>query len=141
MRYFLVLFSLGVAVGAALAPLTSAAAQADEQVVCHYTYGGEKKALRVAPTDAPYGVAPVPVGSYFLFRVVFARPPAAPPVINIYVYADQEGGPVPVQQASYPYPPHAWGDYGFTGWQRVYEPLRDGELEYWCALDSAGSAA
>ncbi len=141
MRYFLVLFSWGVALCGVLAPLTSSAAPADEQVVCHYTYGGERKVLRVGPTGAPYSVAPLPVGSYFLFRVVFARPPAAPPVINIYVYADQEGGPVPLQQASYPYPPSGRGDYGFTGWQRVYEPLRDGELEYWCALDGAGSVA
>jgi hypothetical protein len=34
--------------------------------------------------------------------------------------------------AEFPYPVAVHIRYGFTGMQRVYEPVRDGELEYWC---------
>lgn len=143
MRYFLAHLSLGVALCGLFAPLPSQAAAAAEQVVCHYTYGGEKKQLAVSPVASPYTVAPIQVGSYFLLRVVFERPPGAAPAVNIYVYADKDDGPVPLHHASHPYPAAraARSAYGFTGLQRVYEPVRDGELEYWCAANASGSAA
>lgn len=117
--------------------MIAAPAMAAEQVVCHYTYGGETRVLRADPVTSPYGVAPTQVGSYFLFRVVFQTQPADLASIKVYTYADSDGGPVPIHQATYAYPPAApAGAYGFTGLQRVYEPLRDGELEYWCGLEA-----
>lgn len=111
-----------------------------EQVACHYTYGGETRVLRAAPVASPYAVAPIPVGSYFLFRVVFQDRPADLASIKIYTYADGDDGPVPIHQASYPYPAPSVGRHGFTGLQRVYEPLRDGELEYWCGLEKGAAS-
>ncbi|HEX5393878.1 MAG TPA: hypothetical protein VFW68_11370 [Rhodocyclaceae bacterium] len=111
------------------------AAEPREQVACHYTYGGETRVLRADPVASPYGVGTTQVGSYFLFRVVFQTQPADQPSIKVYTYADGDDGPVPIHQATYAYPPASSGAHGFTGLQRVYEPLRDGELEYWCGLE------
>lgn len=119
------------------ASIIAAPAMAAEQVACRYTYGGETRVLRADPVASPYGVAPIQVGSYFLFRVVFQTQPADLASIKVYTYADGEDGPVPIYQATYAYPPAApVGSHGFTGLQRVYEPLRDGELEYWCGLEA-----
>ena len=53
---------------ALLAGLAGAPARAD--VICHYTYGGETKVLRAAPTDDPLRVRGTVIGSYFQLRVV-----------------------------------------------------------------------
>jgi hypothetical protein len=112
-----------------LAACLCSAAQADT-VACHVSYGGETQVIRAQPTATPYTVAPISIGSYFLFRLVFERNHA----IKVYTYADREPpqGAVLLHQADYLYPPPKNGRYGFTGLQRVYEPIRDGELYYWC---------
>ena len=112
-----------------LAACLCSAAQADT-VACQVSYGGETQVIRAQPTAAPYTVAPISIGSYFLFRLVFERQRA----IKVYTYADREPpqGAVLLHQADYLYPPPKNGRYGFTGLQRVYEPIRDGELYYWC---------
>ncbi len=108
------------------------------QVLCHYTYGGEEKSLAVAPTRRPYAVEPIAVGSYFLLKVVLQTKPSDEAGINIYVYADKEPVPVPLSQVRFPFPPRAVGagagGYGFTGQHWVYEPIRDGEMQYWCEM-------
>jgi hypothetical protein len=113
---------------------------AAETVACHYTYGGEAKVLRAAPVGSPYGEAGIQVGSYFRFRVVFQTEPADLGSIKVYTYADRDEGPVLVHQATHPYPPaaKARAPYGFTGLNHVYEPVRDGELQYWCELETDG---
>jgi hypothetical protein len=103
-----------------------------QAVECHVDYGGEMLTIRALPTRDPYTVAPVPVGSYFLFRVVFEHPARARAGIKITTFADREDGPTPIHVAHYPYPPVAGGRFGFSGEQFVYEPVRDGELRYWC---------
>jgi hypothetical protein len=103
-----------------------------EQVVCHLNYGGQEQLVTASPTDTPYTVKPTPVGSYFLFRIVFRTSPADLAGIKLYTYVDQSSGPALIHQASYPYP----ASLGFTGRQRVYEPVRDSELEYWCELQA-----
>ena len=110
-----------------------------ETLRCHVTYGGETRDLEAHPVSSPYSVPVQAVGSYFLFRMVFQKEPADLAAIRLYVFADRSTGPVPIQQATHPYPPpsHAGATYGFTGLNRVYEPIRDGELQYWCALSSA----
>jgi hypothetical protein len=50
-------------------------AQADS-VVCHITYGGETRLIEAQPVSSPYTVAPTPIGTYFLFRIVFRQEPA-----------------------------------------------------------------
>lgn len=133
--------ALGWQGGLGLAALACAApVMASVEVACHYTYGGETRVLHGVPTASPYAVAPVQVGSYFLFRVVFQDRPADLAAIKVYTYADGEDGPVPIHQVTYPYPPAASSAYGFTGLQRVYEPMRDGELEYWCGLEPGASS-
>ena len=124
---------LAAVAAACLLPL---GALADEQVVCRYTYGGESWSLVAKPVDSPYEVPSIAVGSYFRFRVVFQKTPADLASIKIYTYADRDEGAVPIHQASYRYPApqDAGAPYGFTGLQFVYEPVRDGELQYWCRL-------
>jgi hypothetical protein len=105
------------------------------RIDCHTTYGGETHVHVARPVDSPYRVAPVSIGSYFLFRVVFQDRPADLASVKIYAYADRDEGPVLIQQGTYPWPLPAarrQGAYGFTGLQHVYEPMRDGELAYWC---------
>lgn len=105
------------------------------QILCYVEYGGETRALRADPVSSPYAVEPIAIGSYFLFRVVFER--SGP--VEIYTYADREQGPVPIHVAEYQRRDLRPGRHGFTGVQRVYEPLRDGELKYWCELVSKGA--
>lgn len=122
---------------AALSMCAAAGANAEE-VVCRYTYGGESRDLVAAPAASPYKVAPIAVGSYFKFRIVFQQAPADLASIKVYVYGDRDGGTVPLHQATYAYPPASPQDarFGFTGQHFVYEPVRDGEFEYWCRLRS-----
>ena len=48
---------------------------------------------------------------------------------------------MPIHVAEFPYPVAGRGRYyGFTGMQRVYEPMRDDELEYWCETVKKGRA-
>ena len=117
--------------------LLSLAAVAAEQVACHYSYGGETRVLVARPVATPYTVPAVAVGSYFQFRVVFQNEPADLAAIKVYTYADRDEGLVPIHQATYAYPPAAAADarYGFTGLNFVYEPMRDGELQYWCRME------
>lgn len=116
--------------------LASAPAASAEQVVCHYTYGGETKVLAAHPVKSPYAVKGIKVGSYFLFRLVFQNEPAGLAAIKVYTYVDRDEGPTLIHQASFPYPPpgNAATPHGFSGLQFVYEPVRDSELQYWCEM-------
>ena len=122
----------------------SALAQADS-VVCHINYGGETRLIEAQPSSTPYNVAPTPIGSYFLFRIVFRQEPADLASIKLYTYTNRDTGPVIIHQASYSYPVKSVapaGDFlqgtnsGFTGLNWVYETVRDSELQYWCELKS-----
>ena len=126
-------------VGVVLAGLVPAAPALSQQVLCHYTYGGETRTLAAAPVASPYAVKAIDVGSFFHFRVVLEDRPAEADgaAVKIYTYADRDDGPLLIHQASYAYPPvdgraASQRAGGFTGWQFVYEPMRDGELQYWC---------
>lgn len=115
------------------ATLLSHAAVAAPQLACHYTYGGETRTLRTPRHEvaARYSLEPLAIGSYFLFRPVFE-----PGAVKLYTWVDHPDGPALVHQATYPHPAatRPRGRYGFTGEQRVYEPVRDSELEYWCEI-------
>ncbi|BCB25459.1 hypothetical protein SKTS_03450 [Sulfurimicrobium lacus] len=119
-----------------VALLVSLNAAAGEQVVCHYTYGGETQVLAARPVQSPYAVKGIKVGSYFQLRLVFQDQPAALAAIKIYTYVDRDEGPTLIHQASFPYPPpgNRASRYGFSGLQSVYEPVRDSELQYWCEM-------
>lgn len=108
-----------------------------ERLSCHLEYGGESRLLTATPAESPYTVPTQAIGSYFLFRMVLQTQPPDLAAIKLYVFADRDGGPLPLLQATYHYPPDppAGGDerrYGFTGLHQVYEPIRDGELAFWC---------
>lgn len=119
-----------------------AAAPAAAAVACRVTYGGETRTIAASPVASPYGVGTTAIGSYFLFRVVLRQTPPDLAAVKIYTYADREDGPALIHQASHPYPPPAapGAAHGFTGLNFVYEPVRDGELQYWCALEPAPEA-
>lgn len=125
-----------LAIAAAFTLVASSVVRADT-VACHLSYGGETQVIESAPLASPYTGTPTAIGSFFLFRIVFVREPADLARINLYVHADQDGAPVPVQHASYPYPAGKHGRYGFTGLQRIYEPKRESELQYWCEMRGA----
>lgn len=129
MRRLLVAASAGLA-------LATNASQA-QTVACHLTYGGETRIIEAAPSVSPYTGAPTAIGSFFLFRIVFMREPADLARINLYVHADLGEVPVPLQHASYLYPAHNQARHGFTGLQRIYEPKRESELQYWCEIRDA----
>jgi hypothetical protein len=102
---------------------------------CHVTYGGETVDHAVAAVDDPHGVPTVAVGSYFRIRFVLQTRPAALAAFKAYVYADQDDQPVLVHQLDVAWPPPPKSSVargGYTGLNRVYEPVRDGELQYWC---------
>lgn len=107
-----------------------------EQVRCHYTYGGETRELVALPVSSPYTVKAIDVGSFFHFRVVFQDKPTDIAAIKIYTYADRDDGPLLIHQATFPYPlaGRRSAPYGFSGLHSVHEPVRDGELQYWCQL-------
>ena len=123
------------ALGLASAPVCAGQSARNPCVLCHYTYGGEEKRLWVDPVASPYRVEPVAVGSYFQFKVVFQTAPRSSAGIRVYVSADREPVPVPIHQANFPYPVRMQSSgYGFTGQHWVYEPVRDGEMQYWCEM-------
>ena len=101
-------------------------------VACHVTYGGEMRTIEAQPVASPYQVAPVAIGSFFLFRIVVRDEPTDVSGIKLYTYADRDSGPQLIHQASHLYPPVNLPVYGFSGLNFVYEPMRDGELQYWC---------
>ncbi len=126
---------------AAILALLCATTAYAQQVVCHYTYGGETRDLVVQPVASPYESKAVPVGSFFEFRAVFQTRPADIASIKVYVYTEREEGTVLVHQAVFPYPParHRMTQYGFTGVHFVYEAASNAELKYWCEMDSGES--
>jgi hypothetical protein len=113
--------------------LIASTAQA-QTVACHLTYGGQTQTVEARPTTDPYTVAPMAIGSYFLFRIVFRQEPADLAGIKLYAYADRDAGPALLHQASYALPAGNAAVHGFSGLNFVYEPVRDGELQYWCEL-------
>lgn len=129
----------GALISALLLAAASAHAGTGESVACHVTYGGTTTIVEAAPTASPYTVAPIEFGSYLLFRIVFRTEPADLASIKLYAYADHEDGRPIIQQATYAYPPTAQRSHGFTGQQRLYEPRRGGELDYWCELRKAAT--
>ncbi len=106
-------------------------------VACHLTYGGETRVVEAAPTADPYTAPAVAIGAYFRFRIVFRNQPADLASVKLYAYADRDAGPAIIHQATWPYPPPPAAVNGFTGLNFVYEPVRDGELQYWCELKGA----
>ena len=65
-------------------------------VACHLTYGGETRVVSARPTAAPETIAPVAIGSYFLFRIVFRQEPAdlAGEVVTLGQHLLDDGSPV-----------------------------------------------
>ncbi|MDO6387611.1 hypothetical protein Q3Y64_14985 [Uliginosibacterium sp. 31-12] len=107
---------------------------ASPELVCHYSYGGETRSVRqpqLASAQTAYTQKPLAIGSYFLFRPVFE-----PTEVKLYSLTDHPDGPLPLHVARYAYPAatRSQGKFGFTGEQRVYEPIRDSELVYWCEI-------
>ena len=102
----------------------------------HLTYGGETTVPALHPSIRPAASAPRR-SALFSISVVFRSAPPDQAAIRIVAYADRDEGMTPVHQATHPYPPAPDGRYGFTGLNAVYEPVRDGELQYWCSLEAS----
>lgn len=122
--------------GGLLLLLWTPLALAAPQLQCHYRYGGETHTVKSSVQTSPYTGEPVEIGSYFLFRQVFEGGPHGPLAVKLYTYVSLADGPAILHQATFPYPKstRTHGRYGFTGLQRVYEPIRDSELIYWCEI-------
>ena len=118
--------------GGLLAGLLLALPAQAASVLCQVTYGGTTQTLSAQPSAAPYAEPATPIGSFFRFRIVVRDDPPELASIKLYTYADRDSGPSLIHQASHAYPPVNLPEYGFSGLNYVYEPLRDGELQYWC---------
>lgn len=118
--------------GGLLAGLLLALPVQAASVLCHVSYGGTTQTLVAQPSAAPYAEPATPIGSFFRFRIVVRDEPPELASIKLYTYADRDSGPALLHQASHAYPPVNLPEYGFSGRNFVYEPLRDGELQYWC---------
>ena len=123
-----------LAIGSGLSLGLIAAASWAQTVACHLTYGGESQVIEAVPASSPYVGAPTAIGSFFLFRIVFQKEPADLANVKLYTYADRDSGPVIIHQASYAYPLANAAVNGFSGLNFIYEPMRDGELQYWCEI-------
>jgi hypothetical protein len=69
--------------------------------------------------------------------VPYVTAPADLAAISIYVYATSSGESVLIHQAKYPAPvingaANGQAQWGFTGFNYVYEPSKSSELQYWC---------
>jgi hypothetical protein len=108
-----------------------------DSVSCHIIYGGENFAVVAQPTDDPYSVKGQKIGRYFEFKVAYVTAPADSSAISVYVYATSSGESVLIHQAKYPVavangPANGPAQWGFTGFNYVYEPSKSSELQYWC---------
>lgn len=112
-------------------------------MACHLLYGGESRLVTARSSTTSYEEPPIAVGSYFQFRIVFQSAPAELAAVRLYTYADEEHGPRLLHLARFPYPapPQPAAQFGFTGLQSVHEPMRDGELQYWCEMAGTGVRA
>jgi hypothetical protein len=100
---------------------------------CHIIYGGEEWTVEAAPTADPYKVEGRKIGRYFEFKLVYAELPTTGAFIRAYTYGMSSGDPVLIHQATWRPPFDArTDDYGFSGFQYVYEPSKSSELQYWC---------
>jgi len=126
---------IGLTAAAAWLSLCGNAALAQD-VRCQMTYGGVTKAFVIPPVSTPYDAPVQAEGSYFAFRVVNQTRPLDLASVKVYVYASLDSGPRLIQQgtwlASESPQSGTQRPHGFTGLQTVYEPVRDGELQYWC---------
>ncbi|WP_198552309.1 hypothetical protein [Macromonas nakdongensis] len=123
------LLAMGMGAGLAL----PAAAQT---VRCHVSYGGVTKVFAAPPVSNPYDAPVQAEGSFFLFRAVNQVEPLDLASVKVYVYAALDSGPRLIHQGSWlaSQTPQSGArtPHGFTGLHAVYEPVRDGELHYWC---------
>ena len=73
------------------------------------------------------------IGRYFEFKLTYANLPNTGRFVRIYTYGMSSGDPVLIHQASYR-PPFDTrnAEWGFTGFQYVYEPSKGSEFQYWC---------
>jgi hypothetical protein len=119
--------------------LATSVAQA-ETAWCHTTYGGQTKTIAVEPGGDPYRAPTLKIGTFFRFRVVIETEREEMASVKTYVYADREGAPAILQQATYPWPViEGQGQrHGFTGLQRIYEAALGSEFEYWCSVTDSG---
>ena len=122
-----------------------AAALAGPRIDCYVSNEGETRVIVARPAKALYADAQNAIGDTFLFKLSVQDRPADIAGVSIATYAPAAGtqsGPVMIHQASYPWPPPRPGRHarhGFTGLQRVFEPVFDGELEYWCEAVTEGA--
>ena len=121
----------GLLLCALLASASAHAATATAR--CHIIYGGEEWTVDATPTATPYTVEGRKIGRYFEFKLVYADLPTTGTFIRAYTYGMSTGDPVLIHQATWKPPFDARrGDYGFTGFQYVYEPSKGSEIQYWC---------
>ncbi len=129
---------LGAAMAFALGVVLASPLKASE-LECHYDYGGVVTTLQIAPTSNPYTEPAIKIGSFFKFRVVWQTAPADAAAVHVYVYLDAPDAPTILHQGSWVFSLDHPSGRGFTGLQRVYEPVRGSELQYWCVGKAAPS--
>lgn len=124
--------AMAFALGVVLVPPLKAS-----ELECHYDYGGVVTTLQIAPTTNLYTEPAIKIGSFFKFRVVWQTAPAEAAAVHVYVYLDAPDAPTILHQGSWVFSLEHPTGRGFTGLQRVYEPVHGSELQYWCVGKAA----
>jgi hypothetical protein len=104
-----------------------------DTATCHIVYGGESFTVSAQPAADPYVVKGEKIGRYFEFKVSYVTTPVDLAALSVYVYSIASGESVLLHQAKYAADvPNAPGQWGFTGFNYVYEPSKSSEMQYWC---------
>ncbi|WP_172965253.1 DUF2339 domain-containing protein [Candidatus Thiodictyon syntrophicum] len=110
-------------------------ATADPRLRCQIEQGGTVQVLDVAPVADPYSVAPVTINGRFRFKAVVIGDARRIAYINLYTYFQTERRLVLLHQAKYIAPTIASDPAAtLTGWNYLYSPGRERELQYRCTL-------
>lgn len=105
---------------------------AEARLDCELTYGGETQMVSASPVEDPYLVRSIDVAGRFRFKPVLVGKGTQLQHVSLYVYADNAGQPVLVQQATY-LPPFS-ANAALTGRQHLYAGPLERELIYSCFL-------
>jgi hypothetical protein len=113
------------------------------EIACHVMYGGDEEVFIVDPRPEPYE-APLLKAAY-AFRIRLTLEPHTPEgrLFKFYTYRHYDEQEVILNEGTYLVPSRSKESaratkavYGFTGLQRIYEPVIERELLYWCEVRS-----
>lgn len=103
---------------------------------CQIDQGGSTQVLEFAPVSDPYSVKAIDINGRFRFKAVVIGDERHVEYIKLYTYSQSPRQPVLVHEAKYLAPVALAGrsPAELTGWNHVYSPRLERELQYGCTL-------